>query len=228
MNLVTHVAIIPDGNRRWAQQKKMPEFFGHREGAKTGEKILTGALQEGITHLTFWGLSLNNIQKRSSMETRILFTIFEEQFEKLLTHKVVFEKEIRVNFIGRWSETFPDSLRMVMEHVIEKTKHHTKHHLTFLMAYNGFDEMLEAIRGLKTATVVDKEAIKKHLWTKDLPLVDLVVRTGGEPHWSNGFMMWDTGDAYLYFTDTLWPDFSVEEFKKALGQLLKNDRRFGK
>lgn len=228
MNVLTHLAIIPDGNRRWAKQRKMPEFFGHREGAKTGEKILNAALDEGIAHLTFWGLSLDNIQKRSLAESKILFAIFEEQFEKLLTDKVVFEKEIRVNFIGRWRETFPDSLRAVMERAIEKTKRHAKHNLTFLMAYNGFDEMLEAIHHLKTVAVVDREAVKRHLWTKGLPPIDLVVRTGGEPHWSNGFMMWDTGDAHLYFTETLWPDFSAEELKKALNQFSKSDRRFGK
>ncbi|MDI6821134.1 MAG: polyprenyl diphosphate synthase [Patescibacteria group bacterium] len=228
MNSLTHLAIIPDGNRRWAKKKRTPEFFGHREGVKSGEAILRVALKAGILYLTFWGLSLDNVQKRSKMELKFLFTIFEKQFKKLLTSKEIFENDVRVDFIGRWREMFPAPIKKVMEEVIKKTVKHTKHHLTFLMAYNGFDEMLEAIRNLRGAKNIDFNAVKNNLWTKNLPSVDLVVRTGGDPHWSNGFLMWDVGNAHLHFTETLWPDFSPDEFERIIEDFGKNGRRFGK
>ncbi|MEK7630350.1 MAG: polyprenyl diphosphate synthase [Patescibacteria group bacterium] len=227
MNLPKHIAIIPDGNRRWARKKKLPEFFGHREGAKTAEKILKEALNEGVVCITFWGLSLDNAKKRSLNELRFLFEIFENQFEKLLTDKIIFEKEIKIDFLGRWREIFPEKLKHLMEGVITKTKHHKKHNLTFLMAYNGFDEMTEAIKKISIGKDINSEVVKKNLWSHDLPPVDLVIRTGGEPHWSNGFMMWDAGDAQLYFTKTLWPDFAGKEFKEALKIFSESSRRFG-
>ena len=230
MEIPKHVAIIPDGNRRWAKKRKAPEFFGHREGAKNGEKILEAALELGVPYLTFWGLSLDNVQKRSLREINLLFSVFEKHFKKLLTDKSIIKNDVRVDFLGKWREIFPEKLKKVMEEVIQKTKGHKRHHLTFLMAYNGYDEMIEAIEKIKSEknSRVDYETVKKNVWTKNLPGVDLVIRTGGEPHWSNGFMMWDTGDARLYFTETLWPNFDKKEFQKAIGGFSEKDRRFGK
>ncbi|TSA44904.1 di-trans,poly-cis-decaprenylcistransferase [bacterium] len=229
MEIPKHVAIIPDGNRRWAREKKAPEFFGHREGAKNGEKILEAALELNIPYLTFWGLSLDNVQKRSLREINLLFSVFEKHFRKLLTDKNIAKNDVRIDFLGKWRDIFPTNLKKVMEEVIQKTKGHKRHHLTFLMAYNGYDEMLEAIEKLKSGknSKIDYETVKKSIWTHALPPVDLVIRTGGEPHWSNGFMMWDAGDAQLYFTETLWPDFGKKDFRKAIEGFSEKNRRFG-
>ncbi len=233
MNTIRHIAIIPDGNRRWAKQHAREVFFGHEEGAKAIEKISRAALEQGIRCLTVWGSSVHNVTKRSKQEVDFLFALFEKYFRKLLTDPVIFEKKVKINILGRWREFFPSSAQSVMEELIQKTKSHADFNLTFLMAYSGTDEMVEAVRaisvrGAEKGFTVDGSAMKNNLWTRDLPPVDLVIRTGGEPHWSAGFMMWDVADAELYFTETLWPDFGTEEFLKAINAFRNRDRRFGK
>lgn len=228
MESIRHVAIIPDGNRRWAKQRNKPEHAGHEEGARTGEAVLESALEAGVSYLTFWGLSYDNLQKRSVLELKLLFALFSLQFEKLLTSDTIKKYDIRVRFIGEWKAQFPESLVSVMERLMKATEARAAHHLTFLMAYNGYNEMLEGIRAIPAGKPVERSTLKKYLWTRDLPPVDLVVRTGGEPHLSNGFMMWDIGDAHIHFTETLWPDFSPEEFRSVMKIFSEHERRFGK
>ena len=232
-NLPTHIAIIPDGNRRWAKKRGLPSFLGHREGAQTTESILRAALDLGIPAITIWGSSVSNITKRSSEEVQFLFDIFGEYFAKLADSKEVKEHSVRVRILGRWEELFPEKTKLPMREAIESTKRHAKHQLTFLMAYSGVEEMLETIKGIAAEKQTQPEfsisesAVKNHLWTRDLPPVDLVVRTGGEAHWSAGFMMWDVADARLHFTETLWPDFSKEELSRAIQSYARTKRRFG-
>ncbi|KKU91653.1 MAG: Isoprenyl transferase [Candidatus Jorgensenbacteria bacterium GW2011_GWA1_48_11] len=191
------------------------------------------ALELKIPYFTFWGSSLDNIEKRPKAEVEFLFKIFEKEFKKLLTSDKVSENGVRVNVLGRWQELFPKSLVDLMKEIIAKTKDYSNYHLTFLMAYSGLDEMKTAVQRIADNKIqdsdfkIDGDSIKANLWTRDLPPVDLVIRTGGEPHWSNGLMMWDVADAQLYFTETLYPDFSPEEFKKALMAYGKTSRRFG-
>ena len=233
MNLPNHIVLIPDGNRRWARNKGLPPFFGHRQGAKTMEKILKAALDMKIPCLTFWGASLDNITKRSPREVKFLFDIFERWFKKLIKTKEVHQNSVKINILGRWEKLFPEKVKKPMKEAMEKTKNYKNYQLTFLMAYSGIDEMISAIQRIakiknqKSKIKIDGELIKNNLWTKDLPAVDLVIRTGGEPHWSMGMMMWDVANAQLYFTETLLPDFSVEEFKKAIDRYSKTERRMG-
>lgn len=233
MNSLNHIVIVPDGNRRWAKKRGLLSFFGHREGAKTTEKILKAALELKISHITFWGSSLDNIIKRPKKEVDFLFDIFEKHFKKLAKNKDIHKSGVKVDALGRWRELFPERVKKAMKEAIEKTKNYKNHHMTFLMAYSGVDEMTTAIKKIANITSsqdvnIDERLIKANLWTKDLPSVDLVIRTGGEPHWSAGMMMWDVADAQLYFTDTLYPDFSVEEFKKTIGKYQEIERRLGK
>ncbi len=235
MNLPQHIVIIPDGNRRWAKKRGLPSFFGHREGAKTTEKIFKAALDLKISRLTFWGSSLDNITKRPSQEVKFLFKLFEQYFKKLAKSKEVHQNAIKISILGRWEKLFPEKTRKAMTEAIEKTKNYKNYQLNFLMAYSGIDEMTTAIKKIaelrikNTELRIDEELIKNNLWTKDLPPVDLVVRTGSasEPHNSSGMMMWDTADSQFYFTDTLFPDFSVEEFKRAVENYAKIERRRG-
>jgi undecaprenyl diphosphate synthase len=233
MNLPQHIVLIPDGNRRWARKKGLPSFFGHRQGAKTTEKILKSALDMKIPCLTFWGTSLDNITKRSPQEVNFLFDIFESWFKKLAKSREVHKNFVKINVLGRWNKLFPERVKKPIGQAIEKTKNYRSHQLTFLMAYSGIDEMTTAISKIAELKIqnsklkINEELIKNNLWTKDLPAVDLVIRTGGEPHWSSGLMMWDVADAQLYFTETLLPDFSVEEFKKAIERYSKTERRMG-
>ncbi len=233
-NLPKHIVIIPDGNRRWAKKKGLPSFIGHREGAKATEKLFKAALDLGIENLTFWGSSVDNVTKRSPVEVKFLMKIFEMYFKKLARRKELYKDEIKIDILGRWKEFFPPATKKAMQALIDKTSKYKKRRLTFLMAYSGLDEMTQAINkisGLKAKNKklkIDGNLIKKNLWTKNLPPVDLVIRTGGEPHWSSGLLMWDVANSQFYFTETLLPDFSVAEFKKALENYGGTERRMGR
>ncbi len=236
MSLPEHVVCIPDGNRRWAKEKGLPSFMGHREGAKAFETVLYAALDEQIKNITVWGCSIDNVTKRDPKEVKFLFELFERHFKKLLKSKVVREREVRVRFLGAWKKYFPESCQAVMREVEAATKKNANHNLTFLLAYSGVEEMTQAVQKIAATKAKDPEmvitanTIKEFLYTKDLPSVDLVIRTGthGDPHFSSGFMMFDVADAQLYFTQTHWPDFGKAEFHTALVHFENTERRKGK
>jgi len=245
MNQLNHIAIIPDGNRRWAEKRRMPFFFGHREGAKTAEKILKIALEEKIPYITFWGCSVNNVVKRPKLETSFLFKLFEQHFKNIIKDKEIHKNKVKINVFGRWEEFFPKGVKLAIRKAIDVTKEYENLHLNFLLAYSGVDEIMEAIEkisksnlshsstgggGLNSKLTINEKLIKNNLWTKDLPPIDLIIRTGEAPnwfHWSDGFMMWDVANAQIYSTETLWPDFSAEEFKKVVGKFKSVERRMG-
>ncbi len=235
-NLPKHIAIIPDGNRRWAKTLGKGSSFGHEKGVEILEKITNEAFSLGITHLTAWGCSVSNISGRPKAEVVFLYRLFKRMFGELLKEKKIDENETRVEILGRWREKFPKPLVSVMEKVIKKTARYSKKRLTYLMAYDGRDEMAEAIKKIsrqylkafKSSPNISYDSIKQNLWTHDLPPVDLVIRTGGEPHWSAGFMMWDTAESQFYFTEKYWPEFEVAEFHKALHSYAQRERRMGK
>jgi undecaprenyl diphosphate synthase len=227
-----HIALIPDGNRRWAKKRGFPPWQGHVEGAKNLEKILKKAWEMKIPYFTFWGSSLDNLTKRPKREVQVLISLYQKYFRKLLKEKRIFKEEVRVNVIGKWKEIFPEELKKIILELINKTKKHDQRFLTFLLAYNGTDEMLEAIRAIlkKKIKKINEEILLENLWTGSLPPVDLIIRTGceGDPHNSAGFMMWQTAYSQFYFTKTFFPDFTPEEFEKVINDYLKRERRFGK
>lgn len=226
-NIPTHVALIPDGNRRWAKKKNLPSFMGHQKGAETLEKIIYKFLELKIPYLTFWGSSLDNITKRSKTEVNYLFKIFEDQFNKISEEEKIHENKVRIEVIGKWKEYFPENTKIAIEKAIEKTKDYNNFVLTFLMAYNGTDEMIDCIKKIKGE--VNKEKIKENLWTKNLPEVDFIIRTGckSDPHNSAGFMMWDSAYSQLYFTNKFFPDFKEKSFEAAIEDYSKRERRNG-
>lgn len=199
---------------------------------------MKAALDLKIPCFTFWGSSLDNVVKRPTAEVKFLFKLFEQYFKKIAKNKEIHQNRVKINVFGRWNELFPEGLKKAIKEAIEKTKNYKNHQLTFLMAYSGKDEMTSAIQGIAKSTLrrgsgreIDGDLIKKNLWTKNLPAVDLVIRTGGEAnwsHWSAGLMMWDTSDSQFYSTETLYPDFSVEEFKKAIEKYSQTERRMGR
>jgi undecaprenyl diphosphate synthase len=230
---VPHIAIIPDGNRRWAKKRGKPAFYGHKKGVDVAEELLKAALKLKIEYFTFWGCSVSNVTNRSRTEVAFLFKLFETHFKRLTTNKDVHENEVRITALGEWKKYFPKSTQKAIEATIAKTKNYNKYHLTFMLAYSGTEEMLQAARGLARAKAsnpgfkVTEQSLKEQLYTKNLPPVDLVIRTGGEPHLSTGFMMWDTAEAHLYFTETMFPDFGPVELKKAINIFQKRQRRHG-
>ena len=227
-----HVALIPDGNRRWAKKRGLPPWQGHIEGAKTLEKILKKAWEMKIPYFTFWGSSLDNILKRPKEEVKVLISLYQKYFKKLLKEKRIFKEKVKVNIFGRWKELFPKKLKEIISEITRKTKNHDRYFLTFLLAYNGTDEMLQAIKKIakKKTKRINEKVLLENLWTGSLPPVDLVIRTGceGDPHNSAGFMMWQTSYSQFYFTKTLFPDFSPQEFEKIIKDFSKRERRFGK
>jgi undecaprenyl diphosphate synthase len=234
MSLPRHIAIIPDGNRRWAKEQGLLAFFGHKEGAKRAEEIMRYAIDLAIPYFSFWGSSVDNVTKRDSAEVKVLFDLNEEYFKKLVNDKQIHERGVKINAFGAWRNYFSEGSKRAIEETVEATKHYSNFQANFLLAYSGFEEMQQAIEKIiiqkqkNTQLLITKDVIKENLFTTGMPPVDLVIRTGGEPHFSSGFMMWDVADAQLYFTPTYWPDFSVTEFQKALDYFSGTERRMGK
>lgn len=229
-----HIAIIPDGNRRWARKKGFKPWIGHRAGVKYFEKVLEKALELKIPYLTFWGGSWDNLTKRTKIETNFLFKVYTEQFKKMISDKRIHQNKVKINVLGRWREILPEKTQIAIEEAIKRTKDYNQHFLTFLLAYNGTDEMIDCIQKIANLAEekiikVTEKLIKENLWTKDLPPVDLIIRTGcqSDPHNSTGFMMWDTAYSQFHFTETLFPDFGPEEFEKIIKDYSKRERRKG-
>ena len=230
MNIPNHVAIIPDGNRRWAKKKGLATFSGHEKGSNALEEIIEKALEMKIPYLTIWGSSLDNITKRSKTEVSYLFKIFQKEFEKIVKEEKIHKNKVKIEVIGKWREYFPQSLKNAIENAVEKTKNYDKYFLTFLMAYNGTDEMIECIKKIKEKReVVNEKTIKENLWTKELPPVDFIIRTGCEddPHNSAGFMMWHTTYSQLYFTKKYFPEFKGKQLEEAIKDYSGRKRRRG-
>lgn len=228
-----HVAIIMDGNRRWAADRGFDSWKGHEEGSNTVEKIITEAVNLKIPYFSFWGSSLDNIIKRSPEEVSRLLEIFKNKFNEIAEDKKIHKDKIKISVLGKWKELLPTEVSGAMQKAIDNTKNYGRHFLNFLIAYSGVDEMESAIEKIareaerNPGIKITPELIKSRLFTKDLPSVDYLIRTGGDSHLSTGFMMWDVADAQLYFSDKLWPDFTAEDFKAAIGEYGNRQRKFG-
>jgi undecaprenyl diphosphate synthase len=233
--MLNHIAIIPDGNRRWAKKRGIAGQDGHGIGAETTRKIFDKAMELKIPYVTFWAASYDNLIRRSREEVNFLIELINEEFKGLLKDAKIRENKVRIRILGRFREIMPGRTLRIIEKLMAETKKHNLLSFTFLLAYNGTDEMLEAVKKIaraakESAVKITSDVIQSFLWTKELPPVDLVIRTGCEsdPHNSAGFMMWHTAHSQYYFTKTLYPDFTTEEFEIAVSDFLKKERRFGK
>ncbi len=226
-----HIALIPDGNRRWAKEHGLVPWKGHKKGAERFFEVAESAFGFGIPYVTLWAASYDNLIKRSKIEITFLCSILRRELERKSTIARFMDNRIRVRFLGEWKKLVKDDrLITILEKRQEETKQFTDRNLTVLFGYDGTCEMMDAIKKLRRMAEipVTHDTVKKNLWTHELPPVDLVVRTGGEPHWSAGFMMWHTANSQFYFTETLWPDFDAKELQKALDDYARRERRFGK
>lgn len=232
-----HVAIIPDGNRRWAKKNNMKPWKGHKAGAEVIEELSRKALQMGVKYLTFWGSSEDNLKKRPFEEKKELLKIYEEYFQKLISSSDIFDNETRIQIIGRWKEQFPRRLKKILEEGVIKTKNHSASFLNFLLAYSGDDDILHAVKEIKKQArssakdfEITRDLLQESLISSPLPQVDLVIRTGvqGDPHNSAGFLMWQTQNSQYHFSEKLFPEFSPHELEKALKEFAARERRLGK
>lgn len=232
-NLPNHIAIIPDGNRRWARKHKLDVWLGHKKGTEGLEKLLDILVELNIPHLSFWASSKDNLKKRHPQEVKFLLNLFKKKFLELSENKKIHQNKIKINIFGSWQEQFPEDVKKSLEQAIEFTKDYNNFFLNFFIAYSGTDEISEAIKCIAQkarkdlSLKIDKDILKSCLLTHSLPSVDLLIRTGGEPHNSDGFMMWDTANAQLHFSEKLWPDFDEDNFRNAIEEYGDRPRKFG-
>ena len=229
MATIKHLAIIPDGNRRWAKAKGLAPWQGHIKASKNIPEIIKEAFAIGINSVTIWGGSYDNLTKRTSQEIEVLDRMYGLLAARFLKSKDVRDGKVRLRILGEWKKLLKAKTKQDLIKAEDSTRTNGPYNLTLLIGYNGDREMVEVVNKLiKAGLKVDEDDIKKALWTKDLPPVDLVIRTGGEPHLSAGFMMWDVRYSQLYFTEKFWPDFGIKDLKEAVSYYEGRERRRGK
>jgi undecaprenyl diphosphate synthase len=222
-----HVAIIMDGNGRWAAQRRLPRSAGHRAGAKAVDAIVTAAARRGIGTLTLYAFSSAN-WSRPSVEVSALFTLLR-RYLATQTQRCL-EQSIRINVIGR-RDRLSEELRQLIERSERATAHGSGMRLRIAVDYSAQHSLLETCRRLQSATVIDRSRFVEQLAAVDhaseaAPEVDLLIRTGGEQRLSD-FLLWECAYAELYFAECLWPDFDAPAFEQALAEYARRDRRFG-
>ena len=226
----THVAIIMDGNGRWAKKRNMPRVKGHYEGMQTVKKITKYASKLGIKYLTLYAFSTEN-WARPKEEVRYLMDLPEKMFTSFMPE--LMENNVKVEVIGV-VEKLPENTRKAVEDAIEQTKNNTGLKLIFALNYGSKDEIVTAVKRIAQGAAnneykveeIDEQLISDNLFTKDTPDPDLLIRTSGEQRISN-FLLWQIAYSEFIFTKVAWPDFVEEEFYKALLEYQSRDRRFG-
>lgn len=225
-----HVGMIMDGNRKYAEKKKLfPKFKGHIEGKKSLERLLEYWIKlKEPKYLTLYTFSLFNLKNRSFIEKKLLFKLLKIGFKQLLKRKDIYQNKIRIYFIGKKREC-PKYLQNLMNQIEQKTKQHKNKFLTFAICYDGQEEILQAFNKMIKEKIkgINEKIIKKYLYTKELPPLDLLIRTGGEKRIS-GFLLWDISYAELIFRKQTWPEYTPKMFENDLREFKRRKRRFGK
>jgi len=229
--LPQHLAIIMDGNGRWAKQKGFLRTIGHENGATTVKRVVEQCARLGIPYLTLYAFSTEN-WNRPKFEVDMLMKLLVKALKKEV--KTLQENNIKLNAIGNL-ELLPNSVRKELTEVLEKTKNNTRLTLSLALSYGSRNEIVEAVKEIANKVknniisndAIDESVINKHLYTHNLPDVDLLIRTSGEQRISN-FLLWQIAYAELYFCDVLWPDFSNDHLFEALEVYQNRERRYGK
>ena len=230
-NLPKHLAIIMDGNGRWAKQKGFLRAFGHENGTKSVRITVEECAKLGIKNLTLYAFSTEN-WNRPKLEVDTLMKLLVHSLKSEL--KTLQENNIRLNSIGNL-EKLPSSIQKELNEVIESTKNNSRMTLTLALSYGSREELLNVVKNISdkvknniiSIDTIDESIINQHLYTHNLPDVDLLIRTSGEHRISN-FLLWQIAYAELYFTDVLWPDFKENDLYEAIISYQKRERRFGK
>jgi undecaprenyl diphosphate synthase len=229
--LPKHLAIIMDGNGRWAKQKGFLRVFGHESGTKTVRVVVESCGKLGIQNLTLYAFSTEN-WNRPKLEVNAIMKIIINSLKKELN--TFMDNKIQLKCIGN-TDLLPKSLQKELSEVINKTKDNSKMTLTLAINYGSREEIVNAIKNISdkvknniiSIDTIDESIINEHLYTQNLPDVDLLIRTSGEHRISN-FLLWQIAYAELYFTDVLWPDFTEQNLYEAIISYQKRERRFGK
>ena len=229
--LPKHIAIIMDGNGRWAKQKGMLRAFGHEKGTKAVRDVVEGAAEIGIKFLTLYAFSTEN-WNRPKLEVQTLMKLLVSSLKKEIS--TLQDNNIKLSTIGN-IEALPSKAKRELLEVMDKTKNNDRMTLTLALSYGSREEITKAIKEISIKVKnniispenIDDSVIIEHLYTQNLPEVDLLIRTSGEQRISN-FLLWQIAYAELYFTEVLWPDFTKDHLYKAILNYQKRERRFGK
>lgn len=225
-----HVAVVMDGNGRWAELRGQARVLGHREGSQSVREVTRVARRLGIRALTLYAFSTQN-WARPSAEVSALMGLLGEFLES--EREELLDNEIRLHAVGDLSR-LPEAVRKPLDAVREETREEKGMTLTLALSYGGREEILQAVRalceearmGVLSPGALDEATFESRLWTSELPPLDLLIRTSGELRLSN-FLLWQSAYAELVFTDTLWPDFREQQFLECLATYQKRERRFG-
>jgi len=229
-----HIAIILDGNRRWAAEKELAPWLGHKEGAEKVEQLLEWCLKLNVKSITLYAFSTENF-RRPKKEVEKIMQIASEKLQKILKDERIHKNKVRVKVIGRIN-LLPQNLQKLVEEVEKATQNYDKHFLNIAFAYGGRAEIVDAAR--KIAEKVQRKELKpeevnegifeKYLYTSHLPKQDpdLIIRTSGEERLS-GFLLWQSAYSELCFLDVYWPDFRFIDLLRAVRTFQKRKRRFG-
>jgi len=225
-----HVAVIMDGNGRWASQRGLPRIAGHRAGVKSVQEVIKGAKESGVKVLTLYTFSTEN-WKRPKYEVEALFKLLENYIDAQADNLT--KNNIRLYVIGRL-EGLPDSVRNKLKVIMEKTKDNTALTLNLALNYGARTEIVDAVRAIVSDCAskrirpeeIDEESFSNYLYTKNLPDPDLMIRTSGEMRLSN-FLLWQLSYSELYISKKLWPDFKRRDFLKAIKEYQSRQRRYG-
>ena len=227
-NIPSHIAIIMDGNRRWARERGFPDIKGHEEGAYTFEKNVEAAEQLGVKTITVYALSTENLKERAKREVVGLFNLMRSGYQTKI--KKMMQNGVRVSVIGE-AEGLPATIKRIIEEIRKTYIKNESIKLNIALNYGGKKELVEAIKDIVKSGIdvnkINDELIAKHLYTEGQRDPDLVIRTGGRIRLSN-FLLWQTAYSELYFTQTLWPDFGPSDLKKAIDWYQTQKRNFGK
>ena len=229
--LPKHVAIIMDGNGRWAKQKGLIRTIGHEKGSTAVREVVEASAEIGIENLTLYAFSTEN-WKRPKFEVDTLMKLLVSSLKKEI--QKLHDNNIKLNAIGNL-KLLPKKVLAELTDVIERTKNNSRMTLTLALSYGSREEIVNAMKeigekvknNIISHEKIDETIINEHLYTRNLPDVDLLIRTSGEQRISN-FLLWQIAYAELYFTEVLWPDFSKEELYVALHSYQNRERRFGK
>jgi len=224
---IQHVAIIMDGNRRWAAERGMPKLLGHTEGGKNLKRILQAAIDNHIKYLTTWALSTENLKEREPAELKYLFELFEKLLDYLGDLNA---NNVKVNILGDLTK-LPASTANKLLQIVEDTKNNTGLNLNLAVNYGGRDELVRAFKKMLTTKIspeeITEEKISNFLDTAGMPEPELIIRTGGAQRLS-GYLSWQNAYSELYFTDKKWPEFSPEDLVEAIDWFRQQQRNHGK
>jgi len=229
-----HIAIVLDGNRRWATEKALNPWFGHERGAEKVEQLLDWCQKLGVESITLYAFSTENF-RRSKNEVEEIMRIAEEEFRKILTDERIHKNKVRVKVIGRLN-MLPENLQQLIADVEKATQDYDEHFLNIAFAYGGRAEIVDAARKIAEKVKekklsperVDEQVFEQFLYTSHMPKQDpdLIIRTSGEERLS-GFLLWQSAYSELCFLDIYWPDFRLIDLLRAVRTFQRRKRRFG-